>query len=42
MQQNQIIKGVIIGLVITIILQHFLFGNTDMDYNIFYQLKRLW
>jgi len=40
MMKKQIISGIIIGLLISIIIQHLLYGN-DLDYNIFYQLGRL-
>jgi len=37
--KKQIRYGIIIGLTASIIIQHFLFGQSDMDYNIFHNIK---
>lgn len=38
--KKQIILGIIAGITLTVIIQHFLFGG-DVDYNIFYQIGRI-
>lgn len=37
----KLLLGILIGLTITIIIQHLLYGTTDPDYNIFIQLRRV-
>lgn len=39
--RNQIIYGILIGLVIVIILQYFLYGKKDKDYNVQTQVQNI-
>lgn len=36
---KQVIYGILIGLIISILIQHFTYGISDRDYNIIYQLS---
>jgi len=40
-KKHQVIIGLIVGISLSILLQHVLYGGTDNTYNIFFQLNRI-